>query len=210
MRIFVFYSNTVRTDGEFKDIYRSGRIDVLVNSLIHAFFISNGLRKNVVFDLSLNGPPIPPIRLKIESNPRTPWSKKDVTSLLASSLKKFRRKSITNPFPGVTVEKRSFRELIEDYAKSGRNVYVLDKSGEFIEDVEIKNPVFVIGDFLGIPKKELKWLKDKSTFVSLGDLAYFSSQTIVILNWLLDKMNYYKDFYPTEDKFRELKKKLKI
>jgi len=210
MRVFVFYSNTVRTDGNFKDLYKSGRVDIIINSILHAFFISNGLRKNVIFDMSLNGPPMPPLRVKIESNPETSWSKKDISTLLSLSIKKFLKKGNTNPFPGICVEKENFRSIIESYLSLGRNIYVLDKSGEFIEEVSINNPVFVIGDFIGIPKKELKWLKNNSKFVSLGDLPYFSSQVIVILNWILDKMNYYTGFYSTEDKFAELKRRLNI
>ncbi len=203
MRIFVFYSNTVRTDGNFKDIYYSGRIDIVVHSIIHAFFISNGLRKYIVFDLILNGPPDPPRRIKIESNPETPWSKKDIATLLSSALKKFNKKrEPLYAFPGVFVERKSFREVIEEYKQHGRKIYVLDPEGEFIENVKIENPVFVVGDFLGIPKKEKRWLKEFSTFISLGDIPYFSSQVIMTLNWILDKMNYYKDYWSTEDKFK--------
>ncbi len=209
MRIFVFYSNTVRTDGNFKDIYHSGRVDIVVHSIIHAFFISNGLRKCIIFDLILNGPPDPPRRIRIESNPETPWSKKDIATLLSSALKKFnKRREPLYAFPGIFVERKGFREVIEEYKQQGRNIYVLDPEGEFIENVKIENPVFVIGDFLGIPKKEEKWLKDKATFVSIGDIPYFSSQVIMVLNWILDKMNYYKDYWSTEDKFREWIRKL--
>jgi len=204
MRIFVFYSNTVRTDGKFKDIYHSGRIDILVHSIIHAFFISNGLRKNVIFDIILNGPPDPPRRVRIESNLETPWSKKDIASLLSSALKKFnKRREPIYAFPGVFVEKKGFREVIEEYIKEGRNIYLLDPFGEFIENVEIKNPVFVVGDFLGVPKKEKKWLEEFSIKVSLGNIPYFSSQTIMIVNWYLDKIKYFDEYWSTEDKFND-------
>ncbi len=211
MRIFIFYSNTGRTDGKFRDIYHSGRIDVIIHSIIHSFFISNGLRKNVIFDLILNGPPTPPRRIRIESNLETPWSKKDIATLLSSALKKFNKKKIPiEAFPGILVEKKSFRETIEEYLEKGRTIYVLDKDGEFIDNVKIENPAFVIGDFLGIPKKEKKWLRNIGVFVSLGDISYFSSQTIAILNWYLDKIGYYKDFWDTSHKFEELKKKLDV
>ncbi|MEM0379154.1 MAG: tRNA (pseudouridine(54)-N(1))-methyltransferase TrmY [Nanopusillaceae archaeon] len=211
MRIFILYSNSVRTDGNFKNIYYSGRLDVLVHSIIHAFFISNGLRKNIEFNIVLNGPPDPPRRIKIESNIETPWSKKDVTTLLSSSLKKFNKKKMPiYTFPGVFVEKKGFRELVEEYINQGRKIYVLEKNGMEIGNIKIENPVFIIGDFLGIPKDEKKWLKDISTFISLGDIPYFTSQVICVLNWYLDNLNYYKDFWDTGFKFQELKKKINV
>ena len=210
MRVFIFYSNTIRTDGNFKDLYHSGRVDILVNSLIHAFFLSHGLRKHIIFDGILNGPPVPPRRIRIESNINTPWSKKDVTTLLSSALKKFnKRREPLYAFPGVFVERKGFREVIEEYIQQGKNIYVLDKGGVFIEEIPIENPVFVVGDFIGIPKKEIKWLKDKAEFISLGNLPYFSSQVIMVLNWYLDKINYYKDYWDTEDRAKDLFKKLK-
>ena len=209
-RIFVFYSNTIRTDGNFKDLYRAGRVDILIHSIIHAFFLSNGLRKNVTFDAILNGPPFAPIRIKIESSLETPWSKKDVKTLLSLALKKYNKKKNSKPFPAIFVERKDFREVINEYLAKQKRIYVLEKSGKFIEEIKLKNPVFVVGDFLGIPKKELKWLKDKAEFISLGDVPYFTSQVIMILNWYLDKIGYPKDFWKTEEKFEELKKKLKF
>ncbi len=88
MRTFIFYSNTIRTDGNFKNIYYSGRLDIAINSIIHAFFVSNGLRKNIRFDLYLNGKPVPPRLIRIESDINTPWSKKDISTIIINIIKK--------------------------------------------------------------------------------------------------------------------------
>jgi tRNA (pseudouridine54-N1)-methyltransferase len=201
MRIFIFYSITVRTVGYFKNIYYSGRLDIVVNSIIHSFFISNGLRKNVRFDLLLMGKPVPPRLIRIESNIETPWSKKDIETLLSSSLKKFNKKGIKNPFPGIYVDKKDIFDLINEYKKENRKIYLLDRNGENIENIKIENPVFIIGDFLGIPKDIKKKIDNDVIKVSLGDINYFSSQVIVILNYYLDRMNYYKDYWDTSEKF---------
>lgn len=202
MRRFLFYSNTIRTDGNFKNVYYSGRLDIAINSIIHAFFISNGLRKNVIFDLYLTGPPVPPRLIRITSNIETPWSKKDIKTLLSSSLIKFNKKGIENPFPGIYVNKVDFFDLIEEYKKENRNIYLLDKDGEFIENIKIENPVFIIGDFLGIPKDIKKKIENKVIKISIGDINYFTSQVIVVLNWYLDKINFYKDYWDTSYKFK--------
>ncbi|MGC9132932.1 MAG: tRNA (pseudouridine(54)-N(1))-methyltransferase TrmY [Nanopusillaceae archaeon] len=201
MRIFIFYSNTVRTDGNFKNIYYSGRLDIVVNSIIHSFFISNGLRKDVRFDLLLMGKPVPPRLIRIESNIETPWSKKDIETLLSLSLKKFNRKGIKNPFPGIYVDKKDIFDLIDEYKKENRKIYLLDRNGENIENIKIENPVFIIGDFLGIPKDIKKKIENDVTKISLGDINYFSSQVIIILNYYLDKINYYKDHWDTSERF---------
>lgn len=201
MRIFIFYSNTVRTDGNFKNIYYSGRLDIVVNSIIHSFFISNGLRKDVRFDLLLMGKPVPPRLIRIESNIETPWSKKDIETLLSLSLKKFNRKGLKNPFPGIYVDKKDIFDLIDEYKKENRKIYLLDRNGENIENIKIENPVFIIGDFLGIPKDIKKKIENDVTKISLGDINYFSSQVIIILNYYLDKINYYKDHWDTSERF---------
>lgn len=203
MRTFLFYSNTIRTDGKFKDLYRAGRLDIAIHSIIHSFFISNGLRKHVEFYLYLNGPPVPPRVIKIVSNIETPWSKKDIATLLKISLIKYNRKGIKNPFPGVEVSNKKLNELIDEFINMGKELYLLDKNGEDIGNVEIKEPLFFIGDFLGIPKEIRKEYEDKFIKISLGDINYFSSQVIMILNWILDKRNIYKDYWDTSHKFEK-------
>lgn len=202
MRIFLFYSNTIRTDGKFYDLYKAGRLDIAIHSIIHSFFISNGLRKNVIFDLYITGPPYSPRLIRIKSDINTPWSKKDISTLLSISLKKFNNKRIENPFPGIYVYEKKFDEIINEYLSMNRKIYLLDKNGEFIENIEIKDPVFIVGDFLGIEKDIKKKYKDIFELISLGDINYFSSQVFVILNWYLDKLNYYKDYWDTSYKFK--------
>ncbi|MEM4773172.1 MAG: hypothetical protein QW648_04175, partial [Nanoarchaeales archaeon] len=91
MRAFLLLSHGYTTY-KIKDFYKAGRLDIAIHSIIHAFFISNGLRSDVEFNLLLLGPPKPPIRIKIVSNLETPWSKKDIGSLIKISLWKFYKK----------------------------------------------------------------------------------------------------------------------
>ncbi len=67
-------------------------------------------------------------------------------------MKKYNKKNIKNPFPGIYVDKIDFFDLLREYKDNGKNIYLLDKDGEFIENIKIENPVFIIGDFLGIPQ----------------------------------------------------------
>ena len=80
--------------------------------------------------------------------------------------------------------------LVEQLNEEGKKLYVLDPDGEDIRDIEIKdNPVFILGDHEGMPKKELRKLTKLAKKVSLGNITYFSSQAITILNNELDRRN---------------------
>ena len=70
----------------------------------------------------------------------------------------------------------------------GKDLYVLDAKGEDIRDVKIgKNPVFILGDSSGFASKELKKLKTKATPVSVGNMTYFASQVVMLVNNELDR-----------------------
>ena len=66
----------------------------------------------------------------------------------------------------------------------------MDKKGADIRKAEISdNCVFILGDHEGLPKKELKKLKQIATSVSIGPKTYFASQTIAVVNNELDRRN---------------------
>ena len=74
----------------------------------------------------------------------------------------------------------------EDINTEGK-IFILDKKGEDIRKVKIpKDCVFVLGDQEGLPKKELKRLKQIATSVSVGPKVYFASQVVAIVNNELD------------------------
>ena len=76
--------------------------------------------------------------------------------------------------------------MTEELIKRGKHVYILDKKGTFIRELEseeLKNAVFVLGDHEGLPKKELKRFDKK---ISLGNKTYFASHCVVIVNHEFD------------------------
>ena len=44
MREFVYYSAKAQTSGNFKDLMKAGRIDIVCNVIIQAFFLSHQMR----------------------------------------------------------------------------------------------------------------------------------------------------------------------
>jgi len=175
-------------------------MDIVCHIVINSFFLSQKMRDDVKLHLILNGPPDPPKHIEITANtqegmPETgkevgsvDISKKDIAGLIKIILYKYKKDKKTEVYKGIFVEKKSFMRLLDEL--KDRNVYLLDKKGEDISKVEIKsNPIFIIGDHEGIPRKEKKYiLKNKNvTPVSIGPKVYFASHVVVILNNILDR-----------------------
>ncbi|HDH91496.1 MAG TPA: hypothetical protein ENF38_00925 [Candidatus Aenigmarchaeota archaeon] len=189
MRRFVVFSAKGRTRGDFKDLMKAGRLDIIAHSVIASLFLSHGIRKNVELHVILNGPPDPPKHIIFCYDEKIPISKKDVGELLRATLWKYKKGKLVRAFPGVFIEKKSFEEVLEEL--SSYPIYLLDRKGKNFEEVKIgENPVFVLGDHEGLPKKQYKFAKKICRErVSVGPFDYFTSQCIVVVNNFLDRKN---------------------
>lgn len=188
MREFIYYSTKGRTSGNFDDLMQAGRLDIVCHTIIAAFFLSHNIRRDVKLHVILNGQPDPPKHIEFVYDENLPISKKDVAGLLKRILYKYKKGVKSNPFPGCYIEKKSFMKVIDDL--QGRNIYLLDKKGEDIDKIDLKeDPVFIIGDEEGIPKNEKKSLlkTKKITPINIGPQMYFASHVAVILNNQLDR-----------------------
>ena len=190
MRHFIYFSTKGPTSGNFdlNNLMKAGRIDIAIHSLIQGIFLSNDFREDVKFHFVFYGMPDPPKHIEISVTDSLDISKKDVGNLIKKILYKYKEGKKTEVLPKCFIEKKSFLKVIEELAEQGEKIFVLDKKGEDIRKIEIpKNPVFVLGDHEGLPKKELKRLKQIATSVSVGPKTYFSSQVVTILNNELDR-----------------------
>jgi len=190
MRHFIYFSKSARTSGNFStsELMKAGRMDIAIHTIISALFLSHDFRKDVKIHLVFYGMPTPPRHIEIQVTPELEISKKDVGSLIKKILYKYREGKKTEVFPGCFIEKKSFLGVVEELHKQGNEIFILDKKGEDIRDVKIsKEPVFVLGDHEGLPRKELKRLKGIVQNVSIGPKTYFASQTITIVNNELDR-----------------------
>jgi tRNA pseudouridine-54 N-methylase len=166
----------------------AGRMDIAIHSIIQALFLSKSYRENVKMHLVFYGMPDPPKHLEIQVKDGTPISKKDIGNLIKKMLYKYKEGQKNEVFPGCFIEKKSFLKVVEELEDNGSKILVLDKKGDDIRKAEIKdNCVFVLGDQEGLPKKELKRLKEIATPVSVGNKMYFASQVIAIVNNELDR-----------------------
>jgi len=198
MREFIYYSKSARTSGNFdkRDLMKAGRMDIACQIVIMAFFISHKLREDVKLHLIFDGGPDPPKHLElfpgknlVEAENRIDISKKDVAGLLKKMLYKYKKGEKREISPGYFIEKKGLTKVAEEFLDSGKDVYLLDKKGEDVREVEnLAEGVFILGDQDGIPKHELKNLKRLGVKkISIGRKMYFASQTMTILQNELDR-----------------------
>jgi tRNA (pseudouridine54-N1)-methyltransferase len=191
MRQFVYFSKTAATSGNALsegNLMKAGRMDIAIHSLIAGLFLSHDFRKDTIFHMVFYGMPDPPKHIEIEVKPGLDISKKDVAGLIRKILYKYRQGEKREVLPGCFVEKKSLLNVIEELKQQGNEIYILDRKGDDIRNAEIsENCVFVLGDHEGLPKKELKRLRDMAVPVSIGPKTYFASQVVAIVNNEIDR-----------------------
>jgi len=190
MKHFIYFSKDGTTSGKALsqgNLMKAGRIDIAIHSFIQAIYLSNSFRKDVTFHFVLYGMPDPPKHIEITVKDESQISKKDVANLIKKLLYKYKEGEKREVLPGCFVEKKSFLNVVDELQEKGNEVFILDKKGEALREAEIPdNCAFILGDQEGLPKKELKRLKNVTTPVSIGPKVYFASQVVAIVNNELD------------------------
>jgi len=182
MREFILYSRLGRTDTNWTSLHDAGRLDIVYECVVASLFLSHAIRKNVTFHTILNGPPTPPLHLKIDG-----LTLHDVRTD-QETWKQILKKLLTRkPHPGITTHKTSFEALIKTKANETK-IYVLEEGGKPISEITISDkPVFVLGDHVGLPKKAEGFALRYGEKISLGKQPYLAASCITVLNYLLDK-----------------------
>lgn len=181
VREFLLYSRTGFTtgSGNFASLREGGRLDLVHQCTIAALFLSHAIRKDAVFHAILNGPPTPPLHLKIDGAELHDVRTDEDTwfSILKKILK-------GGTHPGISVSKESFQGVL-----SGRqNVFVLEEGGEDATKTDFgENPLFVLGDQVGLPKKEEGFALRNGRKLSLGKTKYLAASCVNTLNFLIDR-----------------------
>lgn len=192
MTEFIYFSQHAKTSGNFdlKNLMKAGRMDIAIHTIIACFFLSHDLRKDVKLHLVFYGMPDPPKHIEIQITPELEISKKDVGNLIKKILYKYKTGKRIEAIPGCFVEKKSFLKVVEELSAQGKKIFILDKKGEQLRKAKIPNDsVFILGDHEGLPKKELKRLKNTAHKISVGPKMYFASQVMAIVNNELDIRN---------------------
>jgi tRNA (pseudouridine54-N1)-methyltransferase len=182
LREFVLYSRKGRTDSKFTSLRKAGRLDIVHECVEASLFLSHKIRRNVVFHALLSGPPSPPLHLKVDGatlrdvRPDEETWKEILKNVLSGK-----------SHSGITTDKCSFEALLKAKANESP-IYVLEEGGKDIFEADIReNPVFVLGDHKGLPKKVKGFALRYGEKVSLGKQLYLAASCIGIVNYLLDR-----------------------
>ncbi len=179
MREFILYSRTGKTDSRFKALREGGRLDVVYQCILMALFRSHALRRDVVFHAILGGSPKPPLELVVEGEKLS-----DVRTDERTWEEILRKVLSGKEHPGIHVRKNSLQQLVKEKS----NIFVLEESGESIKTIDLgTNPVFVLGDHVGLPKKDEEFVLRYGKKVSIGQKEYLASACICIINYILDE-----------------------
>ena len=182
MREFILYSRLSRTDSNWTNLHDAGRLDIVYECAVSSLFLSHAIRKNVTFHTILNGPPTPPLHLKIDGE-----TLHDVRTDQETWKQILKKVLSGKPHPGITTEKTSFEALIKTKANEAK-IYVLEEGGKPISEIDISDkPLFVLGDHVGLPKKAEGFALRYGEKISLGKQPYLAASCITVLNYLLDK-----------------------
>ncbi len=180
---FVLYSRKGRTDGRFKTLIDAGRLDTVYQCILTSVFKSHAHRHDVIFHVFLNGPPNPPIHLQVDGD-----ELHDVR-LDERSWEKLLRNVLTGiPHPGITLTKESLQAFIRARANTGVPIFILHEKGQNIIEIDFsESAVFILGDHIGLPKKDEKFILRFGEKVSLGKQRYLAASCIDIINYVLDE-----------------------
>jgi tRNA (pseudouridine54-N1)-methyltransferase len=182
LREFVLYSRLGRTDSKFTSLHDAGRLDIVYECIVASLFLSHGLRRNVVFHALLSGPPSPPLHLNVDGETLS-----DVRTDQETWEHILRKTLSGKSHPGIGVDATSFEALVKAKAEQA-HIYVLEESGKDILEIDVgDNPVFVLGDHVGLPKKVEGFALRYGEKVSLGKQPYLAASCITVLNYFLDR-----------------------
>jgi len=181
LREFILYSRLGRTDSNWTNLHDAGRLDIVYECTVASLFLSHAIRKNTTFHAILNGPPNPPLHLKIEGA-----TLHDVRTDQQTWTQILKKVLSDKQHPGITTHKTSFEALLKAKANESP-IYVLEEGGKDISKVAIgENPIFILGDHVGLPKKVEGFALRYGEKISLGKQPYLAATCITILNYLLD------------------------
>jgi tRNA (pseudouridine54-N1)-methyltransferase len=179
---FVLFSRKGHTNGQFSNLVAGGRLDIVCQCILTSIFRSHSHRHDVKFHAFLSGPPKPPLHLTVDGD-----SVFDVRTDERTWEKIFRKVLDGGVHPGIGVKKESLQAFIRGKAVKGIDIFILEERGKDIAKIDFsESAVFILGDHIGLPKKDEKFLLKFGEKISLGKQRYLAASCIDIINYNLD------------------------
>ena len=180
---FALFSRKGRTDSNFRNLREAGRLDAVYQCLLLGFFTSGAIRRDVIFHVILGAPPRPPVHLIFDGRHFT-----DVRTDERTWEDLFRKVFSGGSHPGVKLKRESFQELIKELAGNERQIFILEEKGKNISDAKFgDSTVFVLGDHVGLPRKDEKFALRYGRKISLGRKPYLAATCVDVINYFLDR-----------------------
>lgn len=197
MREFILLALKSWTSPDFDVLHlpEAGRIDLVCRTISNTLWISNDLRRDVILHVVMNGPKYPPkvITIKGETLKGFEYDEIGLAKKIKDALKKginLKMHESIEVSPGFFISKNSFESLVKEKAVNNK-IYYLHPKGVDILESEISdddNNVFIFGDYIGLPKKTEKLLKDLGAIkLKLGKTMLFASHCPIVVNYVLDR-----------------------
>lgn len=175
------FSRLGKTEPSFQNLHDAGRLDIVYECIVTSLFLSHGLRRDVTFHAVLNGPPKPPLHVRIDGEKLY-----DVRTDLETWQHIIKNILGGKQHPGVSIERKSFELLLKTEAQT-RQVYVLEEGGKDVSEIELApDAVFVLGDHVGLPRNVERFALRFGEKISLGKTPYLAASCITIINYQLD------------------------
>ncbi|MCL4546877.1 MAG: hypothetical protein M1576_03970 [Deltaproteobacteria bacterium] len=183
MRLFLLLFLVRIFTPNFSTLLDGGRLDVVYQSILMSIFKAQAHRHDVIFHTVLNGPKNPPLHIQINGNElRDARIDEASWNIIIKEILKGKMHI------GINVDKKSLQEIIKEKDADGYNIFALNSKGRSIDKLEISDKMlFIIGDYIGIPKKDEQFILRFGNKLSLGKNKYLAASCIDIINYEIDK-----------------------
>lgn len=195
MRTFIIRARKGSTRGEKLRAMVGSKehFEVVLHTIMNAFFISSGFRTDVELYIVLDSSEDFPRTLKLSSAEGLSLPGFHETAIVevieqallkSEGLSKDGSKTVA---PGIEVYGFGFDKLVAQLLQT-RAVYLLQPKGDDIRSIDFYDaPVFILSDHLAMPSKSIKGLERKGlNTLSLGKKMLFASQCVTLIHHELD------------------------
>ncbi len=164
----------------------AGRMDLLCRCVNAALFLSHDLRRDVnVYLVLKGGTPSELIHFEGSRIKYLSPDERSAASLINKALEKNAQDFWIESTPGVGVRNGGFSELLEEL---NRKVIYLREDGKDVRGKRFEEPLFVLGDHLGLSEEEERLIKEREhEIVSVGPISLHADHCIILLHNEMDR-----------------------
>ena len=202
MREFILLALKAPTTPDFdiNNLPDYGRLDLVCRTISNTIYVSDALRQDTIVHVSLNGPKDPPKLISFHPNQMKGFRPDERT--FAKAIQNALKESLNLKMgdeklvaPGITIAKKAFETLVKEKSQTSQLVYLHERGDDLRKFNFQENVTFILGDFVGMPKKTEKLLKRLGAQrMNLGPVVLFASHCSILVHNELDRRMYSHKF----------------